>query len=184
MTQPAVRAVLDANVLFPFTLRDTLLRVAAAGYFQLYWSDEILDETSRNLVATGTITAEQAEHLIKTMTRAFPESMVEDYESLMDAMPNDEKDRHVAAAAVKAGAEIIVTHNLRDFQMLPEGIEGQSPDDFLLNLLDFDPEGIVNVMRMQAAALTRPPRTFDELIGGLSRSIPRFVEAVRSIEVN
>jgi predicted nucleic acid-binding protein len=40
---PAVfRVVLDANVLFPFWLRDTLLRAADAGYYQLYWSGEIL----------------------------------------------------------------------------------------------------------------------------------------------
>ena len=38
------KVVLDANVLFPFSLRDTLLRAAAEGFFQLYWSDEILDE--------------------------------------------------------------------------------------------------------------------------------------------
>lgn len=28
--------VLDANVLFPFTLRDTLLRAAHAGLYQVY----------------------------------------------------------------------------------------------------------------------------------------------------
>ena len=39
-----LKVILDANVLFPFTLRDTLLRAAAEGYFQLYWSAEILDE--------------------------------------------------------------------------------------------------------------------------------------------
>lgn len=30
--------VLDADVLFPFSLRDTLLRAAAAGFYQLRWS--------------------------------------------------------------------------------------------------------------------------------------------------
>ena len=50
------RVLLDANVLFPFTLRDTLLRAGVAGLFQLYWSSEILDETTRNLVATGVMT--------------------------------------------------------------------------------------------------------------------------------
>ena len=55
---PVVRvALLDANVLFPFTLRDTLLRAAAAGLFQVRWSDEILTETTRNLVAKGRATA-------------------------------------------------------------------------------------------------------------------------------
>jgi hypothetical protein len=36
--------VVDANVLFPFTLRDTVLRAATAGFYQLRWSAEILDE--------------------------------------------------------------------------------------------------------------------------------------------
>jgi hypothetical protein len=47
--------VLDANVLFPFTLRDTLLRAAAAGFYQLRWTSLILDEMARNLVSTGTM---------------------------------------------------------------------------------------------------------------------------------
>lgn len=46
--------VLDANVLFPFTLRDTLLR-AAAGFYQVRWTEQILDEATRNLVSTGTL---------------------------------------------------------------------------------------------------------------------------------
>jgi hypothetical protein len=33
------KVVLDANVLYPFSLRDTLLRAASEGLFQLYWSD-------------------------------------------------------------------------------------------------------------------------------------------------
>ena len=38
------KVVLDANVLYPFSLRDTLLRAASEGLFQLYWSDQILEE--------------------------------------------------------------------------------------------------------------------------------------------
>lgn len=60
MVPATFRVVLDANVLFPFTLRDTLLRAADAGYFQLYWSDEILDEAQRNLIGRGAINDEQA----------------------------------------------------------------------------------------------------------------------------
>ncbi len=47
------RVVLDANVLYPFTLRDTLLRAAANDFFQVHWSEAILDETTGNLVANG-----------------------------------------------------------------------------------------------------------------------------------
>lgn len=119
------KVLVDANVLYPFTLRDTLLRAAAAGYFQLYWSEPILDETTRNLVVNGVMTEAQAEHLQTAMVRAFPEAMVTDFESLVLAMQNDKKDRHVAAAALKVGAQVIVTSNMKDFRALPDGIEAQ-----------------------------------------------------------
>ncbi len=56
---------------------------------------------------------EQAETLSAAMSTAFPEALVQDYESLVSSKPNQEKDRHVAAAAVKANAEVIVTSNLK-----------------------------------------------------------------------
>jgi predicted nucleic acid-binding protein len=49
------------------------------------------------------------------MTRSFPDALVPGYESLVDGMTNDPKDRHVLAAAVRANAEVIVTFNRRDF---------------------------------------------------------------------
>jgi predicted nucleic acid-binding protein len=172
------KVLLDANVLFPFTLRDTLLRAAAEGFFQLYWSDEILDEMTRNLVATGTVTEEQAGRLRAAMTGAFAESTVTGYEPLIEAMPNHSKDRHVAAAAVKAGAQVIVTSNLKDFKSLPDGIEAQSPDEFLSNLFDLNPDATVNLVREQARALRNPPRSFDELLAGLARTVPEFASSV------
>jgi hypothetical protein len=55
--------VLDSCVLFPMTLRDTLLRAAEAGLYRSYWSQEILDGATRNLVMTGRMTEEQAVRL-------------------------------------------------------------------------------------------------------------------------
>ena len=173
------RVLLDANVLFPFTLRDTLLRAAAAGFFQLYWSDEILKETRRNLVEEKVTTPEKAASLVAAMKGAFPEATVTGYEPLVGAMKNDEKDRHVAAAALKAGAQVIVTNNLKDFRELPEGIEAQSPDHFLGNLFDLDPDTMVDLVKKQAAALKRPPRSFEETVNGLEKLVPSFAQAVR-----
>jgi len=113
------KVVLDANVLFPFTLRDTLLRAADAGLVQVYWSQEVLDEMTRNLVGTGTVTPEQAGHLSTKMHDAFPEAMVTGHAPLIPAMRNHEKDCHVAAVAVKVGAQVIVTSNLKDFESAP-----------------------------------------------------------------
>jgi len=151
------KVVLDANVLYPFSLRDTLLRAASEGLFQLYWSDQILEEARRSLV----------------------KAMVTGHEPLIAAMKNDEKDKHVVAAAVKAGAQVIVTNNLKHFRELPEGIEAQSPDNFLCNVFDLDPDGMVEILREQAAALKKPKRSFEELLDGLSKFVPEFVAALR-----
>ena len=172
--------VLDANVLFPFTLRDTLLRAAAAGLYQLRWSARILDEMTRNLVSTGTMPEDRVSRLRAIMEREFPEAKVTGYEHLIDAMQNDPKDRHVvAAAAVKAGAQVITTTNLKDFVVLPDGVEAQSPDDFLCNLFDLDPIGFEELLRAQAADLVKPPMSFEELLERLARIVPEVVAAVR-----
>lgn len=49
------------------------------------------------------------------MRAAFPNASVNGYQHLIAAMTNDAKDRHVAAAAVRGNAALIVTANLRDF---------------------------------------------------------------------
>jgi predicted nucleic acid-binding protein len=106
------RVVLDANVLYPFTLRDTLLRAAGEGFFQPYWSEQILQEAMHNLIENGVISKEQTSRLQTAMTSAFPEALVSGHEPLIAGMRNDERDRHVAAAAVKVGAQVIVTAKL------------------------------------------------------------------------
>ncbi len=172
------RVVLDANVLYPFTLRDTLLRAAAAGFFQVYWSEQLLEEATSNLVANDIVTAEQAARLRAAMNRAFPEALVTDHQSLIAGMKNDEKDRHVAAAAVKAAAQVIVTMNLRDFRDLPDGIEAQHPDEFLSNLFDLDADSLTAIVQSQAADLKKPPRTFEEIVNALSKLVPDFARSV------
>lgn len=180
MLSASPRVALDANVLFPFTVRDTLLRSAAAGLFQVYWSKEILDETTRNLIAQGRMTPEQAEHLTTAMSRAFPEAIITDYEALIPSMLNDKKDRHVAAAAVKASAHLIVTRNLRDFRHLPVGLDVCSPDQFLTDLLERAPDTLLSLLQAQARALRRPPVTLNDLLLGLGKTVPRFSSRARA----
>jgi len=171
--------VVDANVLFPLTLRDTVLRAAAADFYQLRWSKEILDEMERNLVATRTMPADKAARLRGQMEKFFAEAMVTGYEPLVAVMQNDAKDRHVVAAAVKAGAQVITTANLKDFTPLPDGIEAQSPDEFLCNLFDLAPRGFVELLREQASDLHKPPVTLEDLLDRLSRPVPNLVRVVR-----
>jgi len=41
----------DAAVLYPAPLRDLLLRVARTGLVRAHWTEQILDECSRNILA-------------------------------------------------------------------------------------------------------------------------------------
>jgi hypothetical protein len=117
------------------------------------------------------------------MTRTFPDAMVTDYESLIDGMTNDPKDRHVLAAAVRAGAEVIVTFNLGDFSgaaLKPYDIEAVSPDDFLLDQLDLYPGPTIHALTQQARAHVREPRTVLGLLVMLERSgVPQFAAEAR-----
>jgi predicted nucleic acid-binding protein len=104
--------VLDACVLYPAALRDTLLRAADAGLYRLHWSEEILDEVGRNLVKNSVADELAAQRLLDHMRQAFPDAAVAGHECLVESMPNHPGDRHVVAAAVKANAQLIVTANL------------------------------------------------------------------------
>ncbi|WP_062356390.1 PIN domain-containing protein [Herbidospora yilanensis] len=179
-------AVLDACVLYPNALRDTLLRVAEAGVYQPLWSERILTEVQEALVRNG-LSAQKVERTLSFARAAFPEAMVEGWEPLEDSMGNHVKDRHVLAAAVRGHADVIVTFNLRDFTPAacePWDVQAQHPDTFLLYELEAAPGVILNVLTEQAAATGRPPHrpmTLEEVIGSLETcGVPVFVSEVRS----
>lgn len=175
-------AVLDACVLFPMPLRDTLLRIAEKGLYRLHFSQEILDETTRNLVKKRSMTQEQAAKYQECMKQFFPESIVEDYESLILLMTNAPKDRHVLAAAVKIKADVIVTSNLKDFpakSLQPFEIKALHPDQFLIDLFsNYEIDIAVDILKQQAEDLKNPPMTLKELIERLSRQVPEFANLI------
>ncbi len=171
--------MLDANVLIPSVLRDTLLRGVDAELYMVRWSKEILDEMERNLVAALGLDPEKAARLRRHMERVFPEAEVVGYGRHEQNLLNDSKDRHVVAVALESRASLVVTHNLRDFVPMPEGIAAVSPDVFLTQVIADCPNAVLRLLASQARDMTRPPVTLDALLGWLSRSCPQFVEAVR-----
>lgn len=176
-------AVLDANVLYPFSLRDTLLRLAELELYRPLWSARILEEMTRNLVQHR-VTEEQAARIETAMRNAFEEAEADaaEIERLEPAMTNDPKDRHVLGAAVAADSELIVTFDLDDFPTAacePFGVEAIHPDDFLLDLHDLDPDAVRASLEQQAADLN-PPWPLEELLGALTTAgVPRFADAIR-----
>jgi hypothetical protein len=73
--------VLDACVIYPITVVDSLLTLAEAGFYTPLWTGRILGEVERNLIERG-IPAEAVQRRIQCMKEAFPEARVEGFEEL------------------------------------------------------------------------------------------------------
>lgn len=176
--------LLDACVLYPAYLRDTLLSVADAGLIEPRWSVDILDELRRALVSRGHAPS-AVERLVATMGRAFPHAEVTSYDALIDAMPCDPGDRHVLAAAVHAGDATIVTHDVGDLRrdtVRPHDAEVVRPDELLLDLLGSEPDRVAAALERQVARYHRPPRSLDGLLTALARAgAPGFAAALRGL---
>lgn len=183
--------LLDACVLFPMYLRDTLLSTAEASLYIPYWSQKILDEAMGNLVRKGKISSEKAMNLEEVMKAAFPDAMVNVPVELEETMMNNPKDRHVLAAAVMARTNIIVTNNITDFDakaLNPWNIKAQSPDDFLSDLFDSSPEKMVQVVRKQSQKYRKRPLSVTQLLALLSKkdgaNLTKFVGKCQNINTN
>lgn len=171
--------VLDACVLIPMPLADTLLRLAAAPHLFLpKWTDQIMAEVSRNLQENFGLTAEQAAYRESEIRRHFPEAWVKGYEELIPSMTNNEKDRHVLAAAIRARAGIIVTYNAKDFPqaaLAPYSITVQGPSAFLVNLYRLDRNSVIQVLEQQAAAINK---RVEFVLDRLRINAPHFVDII------
>jgi len=178
-----LKVVLDACVIFQAPLRDTLLRAAEHRLYEVCWSDMILSEVSRNLVSSGRMSQKQVQRLLEKMRQFFPNATVRGFEDIIPDMTNNEKDRHVLAAAVAGSADTIVTSNLRDFPdraLEPFEIEAKSPDQFLMILFRQNSETMMGIVREQAAELRKPPKTVEEVLDDIALVAPQFAAAVRS----
>ncbi len=176
-------AVVDTCVLFSAALRDTLLRIAQTRLYDIRFTDEILEELRRNLIEKRNKSEQQVKWLVASITEASPDQLVQDYQHLTDLMPVNLKDRHVLAAAIKCKAQVIVTHNLKDFPprlLNPYDITAQSPDDFLLRLcIDDNKEYIKHILVQQAESLRHPQMTISEILDRLAIQVPQFARLVR-----
>lgn len=181
----AFPAFLDACVLVPIALTDTLLRLAEAETYRPLWSDQVLDEVERNLPKmASSVTPEKASRRVAVMRDAFPDALITGYEALVPTMTNDPKDRHVLAAAVAGGAAVIVTANLDDFPVValqPYDIAAVHPDDFLLDQLDLHPRATVRCLREQVTAYNNPSVKVTEFLDKFANTVPKFANEVRAL---
>lgn len=166
-------AVYDANVLYPAPLRDFLMHLALTGVYRARWTAEIHEEWKRNLLLNRPdLSREQLDRTSSAMDRAVPDALVTGHESLCRSLNlPDPDDRHVLAAAIKCGASVIVTFNLKDFPsdvLESFEVEAMHPDDFIADLFDLDQAAVLQAAQAQRASLKNPPRTAREFLERLS----------------
>jgi hypothetical protein len=166
--------LLDACVLYPVITRDLLLTLAADGAFHPIWTDEIIDEMRRNILADrpDIAVAKLERNMVAAMNRAFPKACSTGFEPLIADMDNDVKDRHVSAAAAYAGATGIVTYNLRDFQSAEiqrRNIRVISPAALVEEFMSEFPDVVGQAILTMSQRRTRPAMTPNEVVVAIAR---------------
>ena len=177
-------AILDANVLYPQLLRDTLLSLAVERLYHARWSATIHDEWTRNLIKDRPAMATKLPAVVALMNASVPDCLVTNYEKLAASIElPDPDDRHVVAAAIVGHADAIVTFNIRDFPeavLRPYGIEVQHPDEFVMNQLQLHKIPALSAIKKMRMRWTHPARSAQDLITAFElRGLPLTADLLR-----
>ena len=169
-----IKTVFDACVLYSASLRGFFLSLATGGLLDPFWSAEIQNEWTDNLLENRPdLKRETLVQVHRNMEHHFPNGLIRGYESIIPTLLlPDMNDRHVFAVAIHVQAECIVTFNLEDFPnaiMQSYGIEAISPDEFALRLIKKEFNRAFRAIKKHRLSLTRPPKTVDEYLATLER---------------
>ena len=183
----AFTVIYDTCVLYPAPLRDLLIRLGTTGLFRARWTNQILDEVFRNIIANRPdLDSEKLARTRELMNKAIRDVLVENYDDLIDGLSlPDPDDRHVLAAAIRCDAQVIVTWNIKDFpaeKLTPYNVEAQDPDEFVLNVMDLRPTAVSQAIERQATSLKNPPCSTDDILDLLERQgLAQSVAMLRGI---
>ncbi len=150
------------------------MQLAISDLFRARWTSDIHDEWMRNLLQNRPdLNRSDLERTRSLMDSNVRDCLVRGYEELIPSLNlPDPDDRHVLAAAICSGADVIVTFNLEDFphaNLDKYGIEAQHPDEFVMHLIDLAPGLVCAAVKRQRQNLKNPPVSVQQLIGTLER---------------
>ena len=180
-----LRVLLDANVLYGYTLRDTFMHLAVNKVIEVRWTHQIHEEWIAALLEKRPdLTRAKLEKVRALMDFHAVDALVSEFEPLVEELSlPDAGDRHVLAAAIHCGAQTIVTQNLKDFPpraLAPYDLKAQHPDAFLVELLGQESLAVVKAIDQQRALLRRPTRTIEEHLEALrAHDLPQFAAALK-----
>jgi hypothetical protein len=158
------------------------MQLATADLFRAKWTAKIQDEWISNLIANEP--SRDPRKLARTahkMNEAIPDCLVTGYEHLIDGINlPDPDDRHVAAAAVHARADAIITYNLKDFPsaaLAPLDLESIHPDDFIINQADLSDAAVILAAQRIRRRLVKPVLSPAEYLAKLRfNQLPKTAE--------
>lgn len=176
MVKADFRVCLDACVLANFPVADLLLRLAKRPRQLIpVWSELILEEVYRTHTEKLNWGEAMAASFRDSLRKHYPEAMCEGFEHLLPAITNDEKDRHVVAAAVKGDAPLILTFNLKDFKaedLTPWNVKAKSPDEYLTTLYEMDSVPIAQTLGGIAERRKAKGDTLEDVVMKLGVALP------------
>jgi predicted nucleic acid-binding protein len=143
-----MRVVFDTCVLVPSFLRAVLLACATQSRVEVIVSPRILGEWLR--AGKTPLQRLEAEAAIVRFRREFETSIRPDPTSLAEFWLPDRDDIHILGLAVGQHADVIVTHNKKDFpqdELRSYGLERMDPDTFLRQLLKHNANGLAAVVQ-------------------------------------
>ncbi|MCA8884011.1 MAG: PIN domain-containing protein [Rhodobacteraceae bacterium] len=139
-----MRLLIDACVLYPTVPREILFGLAAQGRAELFWSPRILEEWRRAVLRNAPDDGDLVAAEIAVARARFPGAEVApDSDVEADLRLPDANDAHVLAAALAAGADSVVTFNLKDFPgrvLARHGVMVRHPDALLLEAFHTAPD--------------------------------------------
>jgi hypothetical protein len=162
---------LDACVLYPQTLRDLLLSLAGAGLFHARWTEQINREWVGKLLLKNPDRRIEVLRTLELVNKSVEDCLITGYEHLIEliVLP-DPDDRHVVAAALVGGVDVIVTSNLADFPtnvLSPLGLEAQHPDDFLASMIGVGGDLACDAIKAMRGRYKKPPMSAAEYIASI-----------------
>lgn len=184
MTDEA-RVFADTNTLYPYYICDLLLQCDIEGLFEVLWTEDLLAELIEVIPRSGHKSEDSVRRMCQAIREVFPEREVTraTYEHLIDAMPGtDPDDRVHSAAAIAAGATVLLTRDKKGFPAEPLqllGLRITDVDVFLCEQFDLFPDDLVRVLDRQVEGLTKSKLTRAQLLDAVEVNAPQFAKQIR-----
>ena len=164
-----------------------MLALARADIFQARWSKTIHGEWQKNLLEAfpDKFDRQKIEDLRNLIDSTVPDCLIHNYEPLISGLIlPDKDDRHVLAAAIKSGAQVIVTCNTDDFPkdyLAQFEIEAQHPDTFIMYQKEENTVSVLARLKEARRTYKKPVLTPEEFMGRFrDNEMPRTADWLES----